>query len=106
MTLETYYLLSLSLAATLFSVLLIMVIVLGVFSFIRISRILEKTERIIDYANQMASNINNMVQVVTGDLIATEKDIINGIRKIILVVKNIFMKKKSDVDPEAVREQT
>ncbi|MHB8483113.1 MAG: hypothetical protein ACYDBV_10370 [Nitrospiria bacterium] len=107
MTLEIYYLISLSVAATLFSILMIFGIITGVMTAIRINRILKKIEKILDYSNQIGFNINHLIQVITEDLIAAEKGLFNGIIKLILLIKDIFFRKEPPVEPEEeIREKT
>lgn len=96
MNLETYYLSSVSVAATLFSIILIGFSIVGVGLAIRLKKILDKLDRLTDTTSGIAHNVKGLVQVTTQRIISIEKAYLTlqGLRQVAGVVANAFHNRK------------
>lgn len=84
MTLETYYLLSLSIGATLFSVLVIILIISSVWLNIRLRKLLDKVDTLANSSLAMSQDIKELVQTTTDRLVSFEKNFLTlqGIKQV------------------------
>lgn len=93
---ETYYLSSVSVAATLFSILLLGLSVIGVWVALRLKKILDKLDKLTDTTSSIAYNVKDLVQTTTQRLISIEKAYLTlqGVRQVAGVVANAFHNRK------------
>ncbi|MEW6353882.1 MAG: hypothetical protein AB1469_06265 [Pseudomonadota bacterium] len=93
---ETYYLSSVSVAATLFSILLIGLAVAGVWLAVRLKRILDKLDRLADTSSHIAYNVKELVQATSHRLIALEQAYltVQGVRRTVSLLSRAFHKRK------------
>ncbi len=84
MTLETYYLLSLSVAATLFSVFVIILIITSVWFSLRIRQLLDKVDTLATTGIAMGEDVKELVRTTTERVVAFEKTFltIQGIKHV------------------------
>jgi hypothetical protein len=84
MTLETYYLLSLSIAATLTSILVIVLIVMSVWFSMRLRQLLDKIDAITATTVAMGQDVRELVHTTTDRLLAFEKTFltVQGVKQV------------------------
>jgi threonine/homoserine efflux transporter RhtA len=97
MDLQTYYLSSVSVAATLGSVVLITLAVLGIWFAIRLKKVLDKVDRLTDTTSEMAGNVNELVHVTTRRILTIEKAFLTaqGIGQLAQLVVNAFSDRRA-----------
>ncbi len=95
MTLETYYLSSMSVAATLLSVALVVGIISAVWLVIRLRQILVKLEQISQTTADMTANVKNMVENTTRHVLAIEETFLTaqGLKNIANSIADAFQKR-------------
>lgn len=96
MDLQTYYLSSVSVAATLGSVVLITLAVIGIWFAIRLKKMLDKVDRLTDTTSDMAVSVKELVHVTTSRIITIEKAFLTaqGIGQLAQLVVNAFSNRK------------
>ncbi len=97
MDLQTYHLLSVSVAATLMSVLLILLAVIGVWFAVRLKKIFDKVDRLTDTTSDMAGSVKEFVHVTTRRIISIEKAFLTaqGISHLAQIIASAFSNRKT-----------
>jgi len=85
-----------SVAATLFSILLIGLGIIGVWVAVRLKKILDKLDRLTDTTSSIAHGVKNLVQVTTHRVVAIEKAYLTaqGMKQVVGLVANAFHNRK------------
>jgi len=98
MNIETYYLSSVSVAATLFSLLLIAWAVLSIWLVVRLRKVLDKLDKLTDTTSDMAQNVNELVRTSTQRLISIEKAFltVQGMKHLAYIIADMFHNRKAD----------
>lgn len=96
MDIETYYLSSLSVAATLLSILLIAWAVVTVWIVMRLSKMLDKLDRLTDTTSDMAHHVNELVRTTAQSIISVEKAFltVQGLKHTVDLFTNMFHNRK------------
>ncbi|MEO5573327.1 MAG: hypothetical protein ABIR48_02425 [Gammaproteobacteria bacterium] len=96
MNLETYYLSSVSVAATLFSILLIVWAVVTVWVVVRVSKVLDKVDKLTEATSDMASSVSELVSTTAHHIISIEKAFLTaqGMKHAAYFVANLFHNRK------------
>ncbi|MEO5702715.1 MAG: hypothetical protein ABIQ54_02300 [Gammaproteobacteria bacterium] len=96
MDLETYYLSSLSVAATLLSVLLIGWAVVTVWLVLRVRNMLDKLDKLTDTTLDMAHHVDDLVRTTAQRIIAIEKAFLTaqGLKHAAYLLTNMFLNRK------------
>ncbi len=97
MTLEIYYLTSLSIAATLFAIMTLIGIVVAIWFSIRTHRLFNKLEILTDTTNAMAQDVKSFVQTTTDRLLTLERLFLTaeGLKKVASSFAEAFHHHKS-----------
>lgn len=95
MTLETYFLLSTSFAATLLCILFLGVIIIGVLVAIKLNTLLKKINSLIETTQSMAGSVKNLVETSTSRLVAFERMFftMQGIKNVASHIADAFHKR-------------
>ncbi|MEO7557646.1 MAG: hypothetical protein ABIT92_01035 [Gammaproteobacteria bacterium] len=98
MNIETYYLSSVSVAATLFSLLLIAWALISIWLVVRLRKVLDKVDKLTDTTSDMAHSVNELVQTSTQRLISLEKAFLTaqGIKHLAYIIVDMFHNRKDD----------
>ena len=100
MTLETYYLGSLSLAATLLCFIFAVLFIFGIWLFIRLRKIFNKVDTLTNTTIGMTANVNDLVHTTTARINALERLFLSaqGIKNVVEYFIATFQKKSGPVN--------
>ena len=96
MDIETYYLSSVSVAATLLSVLLIVWAVVTVWIVLRLRKMLDKVDKLTDTTSDVAHHVNDLVSTTAQRIISIEKAFLTaqGMKHVAYLFTNMFHNRK------------
>ena len=97
MNIETYYLSSVGVAATLFSLLIIVWAVISIWLVVRLRRALDKLDKLTDSTSDMAQSVNELVRTSTQRLISIEKAFltVQGMKHLAYIIADMFHNRKA-----------
>jgi hypothetical protein len=107
MNLETYYLLAMSVAATLFSIATVVGIVISIWLVLRIKQILAKLDQLTTTSAEMAHHVRDLVVSTTDRIAAIEKTFLTaqGLKQVAHYLAEAF-KSTQKSSPEKERNNT
>jgi hypothetical protein len=96
MDIETYYLSSVSVAATLLSILLIAWALVTVWLVIRLSKMLDKLDKLTDTTSDTAHHVNELIRTTAQRIISIEKAFLTaqGMKHVAYLFANMFHNRK------------
>lgn len=100
MDIETYYLSSVSVAATLFSLVLIIWGAVTIWLVMRIKKVMDKLDKVTEAGSDMAHNVSDLVRTTTQRLVTLETAFLTaqGLKQVASLVANLFHHKKNTAD--------